>query len=230
MKRREFITLIGGAAVTWPFAARAQQPGKRPLIVCLIGGSKASTERFFGGFSQGMRELGYVEGRDYGFEVRYAEGDITRIPQQAEELVGLKPDVIVSGTMAGLMATKKLTDTIPIVSLVLIDPVGFGVAASHSRPGGNDDRPPGRVIASTADKAIWAAGKLVLALAMTQPTDGTLDLRCATSCAAAGSGSPRCPEAQATAGAQIVVFVELVPGAPWAPLPVTRKSSDAMVS
>jgi putative tryptophan/tyrosine transport system substrate-binding protein len=73
MKRREFITLIGGAAVTWPFAARAQQPGKRPLIVCLIGGSKASTERFFGGFSQGMRELGYVEGRDYGFEVRYAE-------------------------------------------------------------------------------------------------------------------------------------------------------------
>jgi putative tryptophan/tyrosine transport system substrate-binding protein len=115
--------------VTWPVPARAQQAGKRPLIVCLIGGSKASTERFFGGFSQGMRELGYVEGRDYSLEVRYAEGDVTRIPQQAEELVGLKPDVIVSSTMAGVIATKKLTDAIPIVSPVLIDPVGYGVAA-----------------------------------------------------------------------------------------------------
>jgi ABC transporter substrate binding protein len=136
MKRRQFITLLGGAAA-WPFAAPAQTPGKRPLIVCLVGGSKAGSERFLGEFSQGMRELGYVEGRDYGFEVRYAEGDITRIPQQAEDLVGLKPDIIVSGTMAGLMATKKLTDTTPIVSLTLIDPVGFGVAARHSRPGGN---------------------------------------------------------------------------------------------
>jgi putative ABC transport system substrate-binding protein len=134
--RRYFVSCLGGAAA-WPFAAPAQTPGKRPLIVCLVGGSKAGSERFLGEFSQGMRELGYVEGRDYGFEVRYAEGDITRIPQQAEDLVGLKPDIIVSGTMAGLMATKKLTDTTPIVSLTLIDPVGFGVAASHSRPGGN---------------------------------------------------------------------------------------------
>src|SRR5262249_40659593 len=136
MKRREFITVLSGAAA-WPLAARAQQAAKRPLVVGLIGGSKAGTERFFGGFSQGMRELGDLASRDYSFEVRYADGDITRIPQQAEELVGLKPDVIVSGTMAGLMATKKLTDTIPIVSLTLIDPVGFGVAASHARPGGN---------------------------------------------------------------------------------------------
>src|SRR5262249_34838381 len=137
MKRRTFITLLGGAAMAWPLAARAQQAAKRPLIVCLIGGSKAGTERFFGEFSQGMRELGYVEGRDYGFQIRYAEGDITRIPQQAEELVGLKPDVIVSGTMAGLMATKKLTAPVTMVPLALINPVGLGVAASHSRPGGN---------------------------------------------------------------------------------------------
>jgi putative ABC transport system substrate-binding protein len=137
MRRRVFIGGFAATAALGPIGGLAQTPGKRPLIACLVGGSKAGTERFFGGFSQGMRELGYVEGRDYGLEVRYAEGDITRIPQQAEELVGLKPDLIVSGTMAGLMATKKLTDTIPIVSLVLIDPVGFGVAASHSRPGGN---------------------------------------------------------------------------------------------
>jgi len=68
--RRAFITLLGGAAATWPLAARAQQAAKRPLIVCLVGGSKAGTERFFGGFSQGMRELGYLESRDYSFEVR----------------------------------------------------------------------------------------------------------------------------------------------------------------
>ena len=137
MRRRAFIGGFAATGALGPIGGLAQTPAKRPLIVCLVGGSKAGTERFFGGFSQGMRELGYLESRDYSFEVRYADGDITRIPQQAEELVGLKPDVIVSGTMAGLMATKKLTDTIPIVSLTLIDPVGFGVAASHARPGGN---------------------------------------------------------------------------------------------
>jgi len=137
MRRRAFIGGFAATAALGPIGGLAQTPAKRPLIVCLVGGSKAGTERFFGGFSQGMRELGYVEGRDYDFEVRYADGDVTRIPQQAEELVGLKPNVIVSGTMVGLMAAKKLTDTIPIVSLVLVEPVEFGVAASHSRPGGN---------------------------------------------------------------------------------------------
>ena len=84
-----------------------------------------------------MRELGYVEGHDYGFEVRYAEGNASRIPLLIEELVGLKPDIIVSGTMAGVIAAKKLTDTIPIVSVVLTNPIEFGVAASYARPGGN---------------------------------------------------------------------------------------------
>jgi len=84
-----------------------------------------------------MRELGYVEGRDYGFEVHYAEGDLSRIPRLTEGLIRLKPDVFVSGTMAGVIAAKKLTNTIPIVSAVLTDPVGFGLAASHARPGGN---------------------------------------------------------------------------------------------
>jgi putative ABC transport system substrate-binding protein len=95
------------------------------------------TERYFGGFSQGMRELGYVEGRDYEFEVRYANGNVSRVPLQIEELVRLKPDIIVSGTMAGVIAAKKLTDIIPIVAEGLTDPIGFGVAASHARPGGN---------------------------------------------------------------------------------------------
>jgi len=115
----------------------AQTSAKRPLVACVVGGSKAATERYFGGFSQGMRELGYLESRDYGFEVRYAEGDHSRSPLLAEEVVRLKPDVIVLGTTASTIAVKKLTDAIPIVSSSLVDPVGFGWAASHARPGGN---------------------------------------------------------------------------------------------
>jgi putative ABC transport system substrate-binding protein len=133
--RREFITLLGGAAA-WPLAGFAQTP-PRPVVACLIGGSKAGTERFFGGFLQGMRELGYVEGNNWVFESRYADGDQARAPLLAEELVRLKPDVLVSGTMAGVMAFKTLTNAIPIVSPVLIDPVGFGLAASHAQPGGS---------------------------------------------------------------------------------------------
>jgi putative ABC transport system substrate-binding protein len=138
VRRREFITLLGGAAA----ASRshhgfAQGSAKRPLVACHVGGSRAMTDRVFGGFLQGMRELGYVEGRDYGLEVRYADGLYSRILQHIEELLRLKPDVILSGTMAGVIAAKKLTDTIPIVSESLTDPIGFGVAASHARPGGN---------------------------------------------------------------------------------------------
>jgi putative tryptophan/tyrosine transport system substrate-binding protein len=74
---------------------------------------------------------------NYGFEVRYAEGNVSRIPPQIEELVGLKPDIIMPGTMAGVIAAKKLTDTIPIVCANLTNPIEFGVAASYARPGGN---------------------------------------------------------------------------------------------
>jgi putative ABC transport system substrate-binding protein len=138
MRRRDFIGLLGGAAVSWrPLPAFAQSPSKRPLIAAQVGGSKTVVDRFFGGFSQGMREFGYVEGQDYGFEIRYAEGDVSRIPPQMEELVRLKPDIIVSGTTAGVIAAKKLTDTTPIVCADLTNPIEFGVAASYARPGGN---------------------------------------------------------------------------------------------
>jgi len=95
--------VIAGAVDTTlrPGHAFAETSFKRPLIACLVGGSKAAAERYFGGFPRGMRELGYVEGRDYGFEVHYAEGDLGRIPQLTEGLIRLKPDVFVSGTMAG---------------------------------------------------------------------------------------------------------------------------------
>ncbi len=137
MRRREFaLGFAASAGSLRPFAGITQTV-PRPVVACLIGGSKAATERFFGGFLQGMRELGYVEGDNWTFESRYADGDQARAPLLAGELVRLKPDVLVSGTMAGVIAFKKLTDTIPIISPVLIDPIGFGLAASHARPGGN---------------------------------------------------------------------------------------------
>jgi len=137
MKRREFLRTFAAGLTLQPFTVFAQTSAKRPLIACFVGGSKGATERYFGGFSQGMRDFGYVEGHDYDFEVRYAGGDHTRSPLLAEELVRLKPDVIVLGTTASTIAVKNLTDTIPIVSAALVDPVGFGWAASHARPGGN---------------------------------------------------------------------------------------------
>jgi putative tryptophan/tyrosine transport system substrate-binding protein len=135
VKRREFITLLSGA-VAWPLAGFAQTLA-RPVVGCVIAGSKAGTERVFGGFLQGLRDLGYVEGQNWTFEGRYADGDQARAQSLAEELVRIKPDVLVSGAFAAVIVLKKLTDTIPIVSPVLVDPAGFGFAHSHARPGGN---------------------------------------------------------------------------------------------
>src|SRR5262249_22706164 len=84
-----------------------------------------------------MRELGYLEGRDYGLEDRYADGDGSRLPLLAEELVGLKPDVILVGTTPGALAAKQATASIPIVGVNMTDPVGFGLIASEARPGTN---------------------------------------------------------------------------------------------
>jgi putative ABC transport system substrate-binding protein len=137
MKRREFITLVGGAAVLWPHGGLAQSPPKRPLIGMLLSSSKTAGARYYGGFPLGMRELGYLEGRDYGIEERYADGDASRLPALAEELVRLKPDVIVASPTPAALAAKQATADISIVGVNLTDPVGFGLVASEARPGGN---------------------------------------------------------------------------------------------
>ena len=98
MKRRAFISLLGGGVVAWARNGFAQSPPKRPLIGFLAASSKAAGERFYSGFPLGMRELGYLEGRDYGVEGRYADGNESRLPLLAEELVRLKPDVMVTLT------------------------------------------------------------------------------------------------------------------------------------
>jgi ABC-type uncharacterized transport system substrate-binding protein len=137
MKRREFITLLGGAAVAWPSNGLAQSPPKRPLIGLLLASSKATGARFYSGFPLGMQELGYLEGRDYRVEDRYADGEGSRLPLLAEELAKLKPDVIVAATTPGALAAKQATADIPIVGVNMTDPVGFGLVESEARPGAN---------------------------------------------------------------------------------------------
>jgi putative ABC transport system substrate-binding protein len=135
-RRREFITLFGGAAVAWPLAARAQQAA-RPLIVFLAAGSKAASTRYYSGFPQGMRELGYLGNRDYMFEARYADGDGARLPALAKELLQLKPNTILAGPTVAVVAAKQTTDTIPIVGINMTNPVGLGLVRSEARPGTN---------------------------------------------------------------------------------------------
>jgi ABC-type uncharacterized transport system substrate-binding protein len=142
MRRREFITLLGGAAASsacWPIAGRAQQQaaGRLPLVVLLVAVSQAASSGWLSAFPQGMQELGYVEGRDLEIVYRYVDGDyLTRLPALVDELIKLKPQVVVSGTTAGIRAVNRAAPAIPIVGVALIDPVGFGLAASLARPGG----------------------------------------------------------------------------------------------
>jgi len=131
MRRREFITLLGGAAAGWPLAARAQRGGKLPTIG-LLGGSSADTNR--AAFVRRLQELGWIEGRTVAIEYRYAEGRPERFSEIAAEFV--RVDVIVTaGTMA--LAAKEVTSVIPIVFPISPDPVGVGLVASLARPGGN---------------------------------------------------------------------------------------------
>jgi len=137
MKRRAFITLLGGAAVAWPLAAGAQQARKVWRIGFLSAVSRESSFRSYAALQQGMRELGYVEGNDFVIEWRSVEGKYERFPEIVGELVRLKLDVIVTGVTAALPALQRGTSTIPIVMAYSTDPVGNGLVASLVRPGGN---------------------------------------------------------------------------------------------
>jgi putative tryptophan/tyrosine transport system substrate-binding protein len=137
MKRREFIRLIGGVAA-WPVTtALAQAPTKRPLIAVVIGASQALSQRWVIGLPQGLKELGYLEGRDYEIEHRYADGDLTRQPVLVDELIRHKPNVIVVGNTTAAFAAKQATTSIPIVAASSVDPASLGLAASQARPQGN---------------------------------------------------------------------------------------------
>ena len=135
MRRREFITLLSGAAA-WPVAARAQQAGKLPTIGFLGSATASSWASWSAAFVQRLRELDWIEGRTVAIEFRWAGGDSKRFAEIASEFVHLHVDVIVtSGTAAP--AAKKITSSIPIVFAVAVDPLGTGLVESLARPGGN---------------------------------------------------------------------------------------------
>ena len=137
MRRRDFITLLGGGAAAWPLAARAQQTAKLRTIG-YMGANTPSTEgQRAAAFVKRLQELGWIEGRTIAIEVRWAEGRNERFAEIAAEFVRLKVDVIVTAGTAAVVAAKRETSLIPIVFAVAGDPVGTGLVASLARPGGN---------------------------------------------------------------------------------------------
>ena len=137
MRRREFITLLGSAAVAWPLAASAQQPAGKVNQIGFLGvTSLAETSRRVDALRTGLRRLGYEEGENIVIHYRWAEGRFEHLPELAAELVKLKVDVIATQSTPGALAAKQATSTIPIV-MIAGDPVAAGLVASLVRPGGN---------------------------------------------------------------------------------------------
>jgi ABC-type uncharacterized transport system substrate-binding protein len=136
MQRREFITILGGAAAAWPLAASAQVAGRVWRIGILTLQTPTTFSGSYGAFLQGMRDLGYLEGKDFVSETRFA-GDYARLPALAAELVQSRVDILVTGSTAGVRALQQATTTIPIVFASVTDPVRNGFVDSLARPGGN---------------------------------------------------------------------------------------------
>src|SRR5216683_1304702 len=137
MRRREFITALGGAAAIWPLAAGAQQQRKRPTIGFLIPTSRSAPDQNVASFVRRLSDLGWIENRTVEIEYRWADGDTARFAEIAAELVKLKVDIITTWGTPTALAVKQATSTIPIVFTIVGDPVGSGLVASLARPGGN---------------------------------------------------------------------------------------------
>jgi len=139
VRRRAFISLLGGAASAWPLAARAQQGGRmrRVCILEAISQETPGSKTRYAAFLEGLQQLGWTPGRNVQIEVRYAEGDEAALRKYAAELIALAPDLLVAGGATSAEAVLKLTRSIPIVFVIAPDPVGSGLVESLSQPGAN---------------------------------------------------------------------------------------------
>src|ERR1700730_12906901 len=160
MKRRDFITLLGGAAAVWPLAAHSQQRVLVPRVGLLSPESDRETR--VNGFREGLKELGYIEGQNIQIEYRWANGAYDRLHDFAVELVTLNVDVIVAYVTQASIEAKKATTKIPIVMVGVADPVGTGLIESLSRPGGN--------VTGTSSIAADLVGKQIELLKEVLPT------------------------------------------------------------
>jgi putative tryptophan/tyrosine transport system substrate-binding protein len=138
LKRREFISLLGGAAVAWPLAARAQSERVRRIGVLVnLSENDSAGQRFVAAFRQALQELGWVDGRNARIEMRWGAGDRERYRKYAAELVALAPDVVFAATSDAVVSVQRALPAVPIVFVGVIDPVGSGLVVSMARPSGN---------------------------------------------------------------------------------------------
>jgi putative tryptophan/tyrosine transport system substrate-binding protein len=139
MRPRDFVTLIGGAAAAWPLPAHTQQSSDKTPIVGVLwhAGSAEEEDVYLSVLRKAFSDLGYVEGKNIRLEHRFPAENPDRFRTLAQELIDAKPDAIIAVTVAGAVALKKLTSTIPIVFVFVPDPIGSGLAESLARPGGN---------------------------------------------------------------------------------------------
>jgi putative tryptophan/tyrosine transport system substrate-binding protein len=139
VKRREFITLLGGAAAAWPLAARAQQPEpvRRIAVLMSYGENDPDGQIFIAAFREGLQQLGWTEGRNIRIDTRWASLDAQAMQRFAKELIALQPDLILSQTTPTTAALLQQTRIVPIIFVNVADPVGSGFIASLARPGGN---------------------------------------------------------------------------------------------
>ena len=137
MRRREFITVVGGAAAAWPISARAQQSGKLPTIGFLGQSTRSAASEWVAAFVQRLRELGWIENRTVAIDYRWVEGREERFAEVADEFVRLKVDVIVTSGTPAVLASKQATSVIPIIFATAGDPVRNNLVASLAQPGGN---------------------------------------------------------------------------------------------
>jgi putative tryptophan/tyrosine transport system substrate-binding protein len=139
MQRRKLLGVLGSAAAAWPAIARAQQAGPARRIGILMGGSKGDSQNEAGlaAFMKALKELGWTDGQNIKIDIRWAAGNVERMKELAKELVSLQSDLLVGHTTQPVAALQRETTTIPIVFLIVSDPVGSGFVANFSRPGGN---------------------------------------------------------------------------------------------